>query len=159
MKDIRKAVDRINRAVKNKEKITVYGDYDVDGITSVYVLTSYIKSKGIECDEYIQEREGEGYGVNKEALKKIAGGGTSLIITVDSGITAVNEIDFASELGMDVIITDHHETGDELPVCIAVIDPRREDCEYPFTELAGVGVVFKLLCALEEGEDGKVFKK
>jgi single-stranded-DNA-specific exonuclease len=158
LKDMDKAVSRIKQAIANGERITVYGDYDVDGITSVYILSSCLKSKGADVHTYIPERESEGYGVNTEALRKIASGGTTLLITVDNGIAAADELKYASEAGMDVIVTDHHEPWPELPDCRAVIDPRRPDCPYPFKELAGVGVVFKLLCALEGGDCG-LFEK
>ncbi len=156
--DMDKAVGRITDAIYKGEKITVYGDYDVDGITSVYTLSSYLKSRGANVSTYIPEREGEGYGINKDAVLKLVSDGTKLMVTVDSGITASEEIAFAMSNGLDVVVTDHHEPGKALPVCSAVVDPRREDCAYPFKELAGVGVVFKLICAMEGGSDS-VFEK
>lgn len=143
------AVNRILRAVDNNEKITVYGDYDVDGVTSVSILYLYIKSIGGKIDYYIPSRKGEGYGVSCEAIEKLHNNGTKLIITVDTGVTAIEETAYAKELGVDIVVTDHHECGEVLPSAIAVINPKRKDTNYPFPSLAGVGVVFKLLCAIE----------
>lgn len=154
IRDMDKAVARIMKAVENREKIAVYGDYDVDGVTSVSILYLYLEDKGADVDYYIPSRTGEGYGVNEAAIDTLKGEGVSLIVTVDTGITAVGEIDHASEVGVDVIITDHHECHGELPRAVAVVNPRRPDCDYPFKELAGVGVVFKLICALEQTYDG-----
>lgn len=148
MKDMDKAVARTKKAIDGKEKITVYGDYDVDGISSVAMLVSYILSEGGICDYYIPARETEGYGLNKPALEKIAKSGTSLVITVDTGITACEEAEYAKKLGMDIIITDHHTVSDKIPEATAVLNPKRHDCLYPFKSLAGAGVAFKLLCAL-----------
>ena len=149
MKDMDVAVDRIIMAVKENEKITIFGDYDVDGITSVSILLTYLKSIGACADYYIPCRKTEGYGVSKDAICKLKDNGTKLIITVDTGVTAIDEVDFANEIGVDFVITDHHECGFELPKAIAVVNPKRPDSSYPFQSLAGVGVVFKLLCALE----------
>ncbi len=154
MADMERARERISEAIYKKEKITIYGDYDVDGLTSIYILKSWLESKGISAKHYIPSRDSEGYGLNNEALEGIANDGTTLIITVDSGIVAIDEIAYAKELGMDVIVTDHHEAGENLPQAVAVINPKRHDCPYPYKELAGVGVVFKLLCALEGDADG-----
>lgn len=150
LKDMDKAVMRIIDAVDSCEKITVYGDYDVDGITSVCNLYNYLKSIGADVDYYIPNRGSEGYGLNTSAVSKLIENKTKLIITVDTGITAVKEVEFASSLGVDTVITDHHECSEVLPDAIAVIDPKRHDSEYPFKELAGVGVVFKLICACEQ---------
>lgn len=155
MKDIDKAVKRIHYAIKNKEKITVYGDYDVDGVTSVCTLYLYLKSKGADIEYYIPNRSGEGYGVSTAAIDLIKEQGTKLIITVDTGITANDEVVYAKESGIDFVITDHHECRAEIPDACAVINPHRPDCEYPFKELAGVGVVFKLVSAYEESVCGK----
>ena len=155
MKDIEKGIERIRSAVEKSEKITVYGDYDVDGVTSVCTLYLYLKSIGANVEYYIPNRTGEGYGVSNSALDVIAEGGTKLIITVDTGITANDEVLYAAELGIDFIVTDHHECRAELPLATAVINPHRPDCEYPFKELAGVGVVFKLISAYEERVFGK----
>ena len=148
--DMDKGVERIRKAVLNSEKITVYGDYDVDGVTSVCTLYLYLKSLGADVDYYIPNRAGEGYGVSNAAISAIAEGGTKLIISVDTGITANEEVEFAKTLGVDFLITDHHECHADLPLATAVINPHRPDCTYPFKELAGVVVVFKLICAYEE---------
>lgn len=142
------AVERIIAAIKNQEKVTIYGDYDVDGITSITVLKSFLKDNGLEVDFYIPNRLEEGYGLNKEAVKKIADGGCELMITVDCGISCIDEIDYAKQFGIETIVTDHHEPGLDIPKAIAVIDNKRKDSTYPFRELAGVGVVFKLIQAL-----------
>lgn len=149
MRDMKAAVKRIEEAIERKEKITVYGDYDVDGVTSVCTLYLYLKSQGANVDYYIPNRTGEGYGVSNQAISAIAENGTKLIITVDTGITANDEVLFAKSLGVDFVVTDHHECRNEIPEACAVINPHRPDCEYPFKELAGVGVVFKLITAYE----------
>ncbi len=149
LNDMDKAIERILTAVENQEKITIFGDYDVDGVTSVTILYLYLTSINANVDYYIPSRKGEGYGISNEALSKLNTNGTKLIITVDTGITATCEIEFAKSLGIDVVVTDHHECAEELPNAIAVINPKRQDSTYPFSSLAGVGVVFKLLCALE----------
>lgn len=148
------AVNRILDAVINNEKITIYGDYDVDGVTSVSILYLYIKSIGGKVDYYIPSRKNEGYGVSCEAIEKLHESGTKLIITVDTGVTAIDETIFAKKLGIDVVVTDHHECGENLPDAVAVINPKRKDTNYPFPYLAGVGVVFKLLCAIESVHSG-----
>ncbi len=150
MKDMQCGIERIARAVANGERITVYGDYDVDGVTSVCTLYLYLKSIGADIDYYIPNRAGEGYGVSCAAIDAISNLGTKLIITVDTGITANDEVTYAKELGVDFVITDHHECRENIPDAVAVINPHRPDCPYPFKELAGVGVVFKLICAYEE---------
>ena len=149
MKDMELAVARIQKAVLNKEKICIYGDYDVDGVTSVSMLYLYLTSLGAEVTIKIPKREGEGYGVSCAAIKVLAESGVSLIITVDTGITANDEVIYASTLGVDFVVTDHHECRNELPNACAVVNPHRSDCEYPFKELAGVGVVFKLVTAYQ----------
>ena len=148
IKDMDIAVDRILQAIDKKEKVTIYGDYDVDGITSITVLKSFLKDIGIEANFYIPNRLEEGYGLNKNAIDKIKQNGCDLMITVDCGISAIEEIKYANSLGIETIVTDHHEAGNELPEAIAVIDNKRKDSTYPFRELAGVGVVFKLTQAL-----------
>ena len=155
MKDVDKGIESLKRALDNNEKITVYGDYDVDGVTSVCTLYLYLKSLGARVDYYIPNRAGEGYGVSTQAIDSIKENGTSLIITVDTGTTAVDEVAYAKTIGVDFIITDHHECRSDLPEALAVINPHRPDCEYPFKELAGVGVVFKFICAFEERVFGK----
>ena len=161
--DMEAAVLRIQKAIDSNEKITVYGDYDVDGITSVSILYKYLVSCGAEVDYYIPGRTEEGYGLNEQALKRIRENGTTLLITVDTGTTAVDEVVYAKNIGLEIVITDHHEcklkhnedgTVTELiPDCIAVVNPKRPSGNYPFSELAGVGVVFKLLCALTGSTD------
>lgn len=150
MKGMKEAVLRIRQARDNNEKITIYGDYDVDGITSIAILYKHLISMGFDVDYYVPDRIQEGYGVNREALDKIKENGTKVIITVDTGITAVEETEYARELGMDIIITDHHECKETIPAAFAAIDPKRKDCEYPFKNLAGVGVAFKLIQALDD---------
>lgn len=148
MPDMEEAVQRILNAIKEQHKTIIYGDYDVDGITSVTVLKKYLEERGLEVGTYIPNRLNEGYGLNKEAVKKIADQGYTLIITVDCGISCIEEIEYANELGIEVIVTDHHEPGEEIPKCLAVIDAKRKDNHYPFNQLAGVGVVFKLIQAI-----------
>ena len=155
MRDVDKAIERIRLAIENKEKITVYGDYDVDGVTSVCTLYLYLKSKGADIDYYIPNRAGEGYGVSVPAINQIKERGTKLIITVDTGITAHDEVEYAKGEGIDFVITDHHECHADSPAAAAVVNPHRPDCKYPFKELAGVGVVFKLISAYEERISGK----
>ena len=148
MPDMEKAVNRILEAKENKEKVLIFGDYDVDGITSTAVLKQYLKQIEIEADYYIPNRLLEGYGLNNKAIEKIAQKDIQLLITVDCGITSIEETEFAKSKGIDVIITDHHEPGEELPRAIAVVDAKRKNNKYPFNQLAGVGVVFKLIQAL-----------
>ena len=154
MADMMKGVQRIKAALDANEKITVYGDYDVDGVTSVCTLYLYLKSLGANVEYYIPNRSGEGYGVSVGAIDSIKESGTKLIITVDTGITANEEVSYAKSIGVDFLITDHHECRSDLPEAAAVINPHRPDCNYPFKELAGVGVVFKLICAYEEFRTG-----
>ena len=149
MKDMDKAVARISRAISAGEKIAIYGDYDVDGVTSVTSLYLYLQSKGADVTYYIPSRDKEGYGLCNSAIDMLAQKGITLIITVDTGITADSEVLYASSIGIEMVITDHHECRSELPEACAVVNPHRPDCPYPFKELAGVGVVFKLLCAYE----------
>ncbi len=158
MKDMRAAAERVLRAVRNGENIAIYGDYDVDGVSSTAMLFLYLEdlnnrlhgaNDGIKLGYYIPKRISEGYGVSMEAIEKLAQKKVNLIITVDTGISAAKEMAYASELGIDVVITDHHECPEELPRVCAVVDPHRPDCEYPFKELAGVGVTFKLVIAIE----------
>ena len=148
MPDMEIAVNRILKAMKNKEKIIIYGDYDVDGITSITVLKSFLKDRGIDVDQYIPNRLEEGYGLNNPAVKKIAEQDYDLMITVDCGISGIEEIKYANSLGIETIVTDHHEVGEDLPDAIAVVDAKRKDNIYPCRDLAGVGVVFKLIQAL-----------
>lgn len=152
LKDMDKAVARINEAIDKKQRICIYGDYDVDGVTSTVMLYLYLCSRGVECEYFIPERISEGYGLSRPVIEKLAGR-IDLIITVDTGVTAVDEADFAKENGIDMVITDHHSCRETLPNAVAVVNPHREDSVYPFRNLAGVGVVFKLLCALEGDTD------
>lgn len=151
MKDMREAAEIISSAAENFESICVYGDYDCDGITSTVMLFSYLECMGANVFYYIPERS-EGYGLNGEAVKRIAEQGTSLIITVDNGVSAHEEAKLIYDLGMKLIITDHHQTGETLPQAEAVINPHREDCASPFKHLCGAGVVLKLIAALEDGD-------
>lgn len=148
MPDMKKAVDRILKAMQNKEKIIIYGDYDVDGITSITVLKSFLEDRGVHVDSYIPNRLEEGYGLNKPTIEKIAENKYQLMITVDCGISGIEEIEYANSLGIETIVTDHHEVGDSLPNAIAIVDAKRKDNEYPCRDLAGVGVVFKLIQAI-----------
>ena len=148
MPDMEKAVDRIIKAINNQEKIIIYGDYDVDGITSITVLKSFLENRGISVDSYIPNRLQEGYGLNKPAIDEIVKNKYDLMITVDCGISGIDEIEYANSLGLETIVTDHHEVGDKLPDAIAVVDAKRKDNQYPCRDLAGVGVVFKLIQAL-----------
>lgn len=159
LNDMDRAVVRIEKAVMLNEKITVYGDYDADGVTSTSILYMFLKENGANVDYYIPNRFSDGYGMNADSVKKIADSGTKLIITVDNGIAAANEIEYAKELGLDVIVTDHHECPDVIPDCCAVINPKRKDSTYPFSELAGVGIAFKLVSALNKGSLESIIKK
>ena len=148
MRDMDKAVARIQRAISQGETIAVFGDYDVDGITSTVLLMDYLKSCGVRCLRHIPRRIEEGYGLSKEAIQGLRDQGATLMITVDCGITGNEEVDFAASIGLDVVITDHHECKEELPPACAVVDPHRPDCGYPFKHLAGCGVALKLVLAL-----------
>lgn len=148
LNDMDKCVERIYRAIENQEKIVVYGDYDADGVTSTVVMLNALAELGANCDFYIPNRFTEGYGPNESAFRYLKNNGTDLIITVDNGISGLHEAQIAKEIGLDLIITDHHEPGTELPEAIAVIHPKRNDSTYPFKDLAGVGVSFKVASAL-----------
>ena len=148
--DMEIATNRILEAIQKNEKIIIYGDYDADGITSVTVLKKFLEERNINVGTYIPNRISEGYGLNKDAITKIHEQGFKLIITVDCGISAVEEIDYANSLEMEVIVTDHHEPADILPNAFAVVDAKRKDNKYPFNQLAGVGVVFKLIQAISK---------
>lgn len=149
IKDMDKAVLRIRQALDNFESICIYGDYDADGVTSTALLYSYLETAGANVSYYIPSREDEGYGLNMNAILELANRGVTLIITVDNGIAAVEEITYAKSLGVDTVVTDHHMPGDVLPSACAVVDLHRKDCNSHFKELSGVGVVFKLVMALE----------
>lgn len=149
LKDVEKAVARISEALENNERIAIFGDYDVDGVTSVTMLYLYLHNLGADIGYYIPNRIGEGYGLSREAINLLYNKGVSLIITVDTGITAVDETEYAKSLGIDIVITDHHECQEILPDAVAVVNPHQSDCQYPFKSLAGVGVIFKVICAFE----------
>ena len=149
------AVERIKKAIETQEKVIIYGDYDVDGITSITVLKSFLKDVGLDVDYYIPNRLEEGYGLNKNAIDEIAKNKYTLMITVDCGISAIEEVNYANSLGIEVIVTDHHEPGEELPKALAVIDNKIKDSKYPFRELAGVGVAFKVSQALAQSMNVK----
>ena len=148
MPDMEIAVNRILKAIDDQEKTIIYGDYDVDGITSVTVLKSFLEERGLNVGVYIPNRLDEGYGLNKNAVEKIAKEGYKLMITVDCGISAVEEVQYATELGIETIVTDHHEPGEGIPKALAVVDAKRKDNQYQCRNLAGVGVVFKLIQAI-----------
>ena len=151
LKDMDKAAARITRAVDNMEKIAVYGDYDADGVTSTAMLYSYLETRGADVIFYIPQREGEGYGMNMGAVKYLKEQGVSLIVTVDNGISSVQEVARANELGIDVVVTDHHRPQAILPDAVAVVDAYRPDDTSPYKHFSGVGIAFKLLMALEDG--------
>jgi single-stranded-DNA-specific exonuclease len=160
LKDMKIAVDRIAQALQGGENICIYGDYDVDGVTSVALMYLFLKEIGANVNYYIPNRLEEGYGLNVEAMDEIASRGTKLIITVDCGINAVDEVEYAVSLGMDVIVTDHHQPAEVLPPALAIINPLQPDDNYKFKELAGVGVAFKLVMGVryylrEEGHLGE----
>ena len=159
MKDMDRAADRIRRALADGERIAVFGDYDVDGITSTVLLVDYLRSRGADCLKYIPRRVEDGYGLGKEALRTLHDQGVTLVITVDCGITGVEEARWAREIGLDLVITDHHECREVLPDAAAVVDPRRPDCPYPFKHLAGVGVALKLVLALDEQRSESLFAR
>ena len=148
MKDMDKAVDRIEVALKNNEQILVYGDYDVDGTSSVALMASYLETKSTQISTYIPDRYAEGYGVSYKGIDFASDNDFSLIIALDCGVKAIEKVAYAKKKGIDFIICDHHRPGKELPPAVAILDPKRPDCEYPFKELCGCGVGFKLIQAL-----------
>lgn len=156
LQDMTPAVERIALALERGERIAIYGDYDVDGVTSVSLLYLYLVSYGADVGYYIPSRTREGYGLSKSAIDTLKARDVRLMITVDTGITAIDEIEYAKQNGIDTIVTDHHECRPELPRACAVVNPHRADDTYPFKELAGVGVVFKLICAFEMAECRKM---
>jgi len=158
MKDMDKAANRVIAAVSSKECIRVYGDYDVDGTTSVSLMYSFLKSQNADCDYYIPDRYNEGYGISYQGIDDAIEKGITLMITLDCGVKAVEKIAYAQSKGLDIIICDHHRPGDVLPNAYAVLDPKRSDCEYPFKELCGCGVGFKLMQAYlkTQGLDEKI---
>ncbi len=148
IKDMEKIVERIDKAISNKEKICIYGDYDVDGITSITIMYKFLTKLGADVMYYLPDRLIEGYGINNNALDEIKKKGVSLVITVDCGITAVEEVEHSKKIGLDICITDHHECTPVLPDALAIVNPKRKDDEYGFKFLAGVGVAFKVINAL-----------
>lgn len=156
--DMQEAVEIITNAVEDGKSICIYGDYDCDGITSTVMLYSYLECLGADVSYYIPERE-EGYGLNCDAIRKIAENGVELIITVDNGISAIKEAELIKELGIELVITDHHQPSDTLPCADAIVDPHRKDCTSPFKNLCGAGVVLKLLAALDDGNYDAVIEQ
>ncbi len=152
--DMEKAVKRLVRAQKNKERVVIYGDYDIDGLTASTVLIDSFTKFGIDASVFIPNRFVEGYGLSSDALEKIADEGGQLVVTVDCGSLSHTEIDHANSLGLDVIVTDHHSVADVMPAAVAVVNPKRKDHSYPFIDLAGVGVAFKLVQALQTKLEG-----
>ena len=150
MHDMKDAVQRIEEAIRLKQNILIYGDYDVDGTTAISLLLLFFRQIGIPVEFYVPDRLTEGYGLTRQGIRNVRNAGAELIITVDCGITSREEVDYARSLGIDVIICDHHFPGAELPEATAVLNPKRADCSYPFKELAGVGVAFKLAQALQQ---------
>lgn len=148
MPDMEIAVNRIIKAIEDKEKVIIFGDYDVDGITSITVLKKFLKDRGLDVDSYIPNRLNEGYGLNKKAIESIVEQKYTLMITVDCGISGIEEVDYANSLGLETVITDHHEPAETLPNALAVVDAKRKDNKYPYNQLAGVGVVFKVIQAI-----------
>ncbi len=152
MTGMQQAVERVIKALQQKEAITVFCDYDVDGVTSAAFLTHFFRDLNCPVEAYLPERQSEGYGLNCNAVRKIREGGAGLMITADCGITGVKEVALANEIGLDVIVTDHHQVGEEgLPPAIAVLNPHRADCDYPYRFLSGVGLAFKLAIAVRNG--------
>lgn len=158
IKDMDKAVDRINLAIERNEKIAVYGDYDADGVTASSLLYLFLEMLGADVVCYIPDRESEGYGLNVKAAEALAADNVNLIVTVDNGISAIKEAKKIKELGMDLVVTDHHKVGSVLPEAVAVVDPHREDDECEFEDWAGVGVAFKLISALSDGESEEILE-
>ena len=156
MKGMEKAVERIKKGLEEREKIAIYGDYDVDGVTSTALLYNFLKSINADVEYYNPDRIKEGYGINIGAVKKLADDGVSLIISGDCGITAVSEVEEAKELGVDFIVTDHHKPPEEIPEAVSVLNPKLRDCKYPAKEIVGVGVIFNLVIALRRAlrDDG-----
>jgi len=155
LKDMDKAVARIRQAINNDERIAVFGDYDCDGVTATALMTSYLQAVGADVIYSVPERERDGYGLSEPAVDFLHSQGIGLIITVDNGISSYREVEYASGLGIETVITDHHAPPQTMPDAVAVVNPHRADCESGLTELSGVGVAFKLVCALEDDETGQ----
>ena len=150
MKDMEKAVERLQQAIDNQEKVIVYGDYDVDGTTSVALMYLFLKQRIKEIEYYIPDRYSEGYGISPKSIDYAVENGFTLVVALDCGIKAVDKIGRAKERGLDFIICDHHNPGEEIPPAVAVLDPKQPGCEYPYKELSGCGVGFKLLQAYSQ---------
>lgn len=155
MQDMETAVSRLQQAIDQKETVMVYGDYDVDGTTSVSLLTHFLRSQGLNVTPYIPDRYAEGYGLSKKGIDTAKAANISFMIALDCGVKAIEQVAYANSLGIDLIICDHHTPGDVLPNALAILDPKRSDCAYPFKELCGCGVGFKLMQALlqQQGKD------
>lgn len=153
MKDMDKAVERLEKAIENEENILVFGDYDVDGTTAVSLVSGYLKSFYPNVATYIPDRYDEGYGVSFKGIDFADDNGFSLIIALDCGIKSIDHVAYAKEKNIDFIIGDHHRPGDQLPDAVAILDPKREDCDYPYDELCGCGIGFKLIQALAANRD------
>ena len=156
MKDMDKAVARLQAAIEEEQPIVIFGDYDVDGVSATAILFEALSNLGAQVKCMLPSRDGGGYGINREVLQKLASKGYSLVVTVDNGISAVEEAGYAKELGIDLVITDHHLPPDPLPEAVAVLDPQRPDDESPFKELCGAGVAFKLAAALEGADPAEL---
>lgn len=159
MKDMEKAAGRIRRAIDGFEKIAVYGDYDADGVTATAMVFTYLEALGADVMYYIPQREGEGYGMNRHAVEYLHSQGVKLIVTVDNGISSVEEVALANSLGMDVVVTDHHRPQERLPEAVAVVDAYQQGEESPYRDFSGAGVALKLLIALEEGDSQGILEE
>ncbi len=159
LRDMDKAIERIREALEKGEKIAVYGDYDADGVTATALLYLYFKSLGVKVTTYIPDRNSEGYGLNMKAIKSLCEEGIQLIITVDNGISAHKEAEYIKELGMDLVITDHHKATEVIPEAAAVVNPHRLDCPSTYKEYCGVGVAFKLICALSDRDGEELLRE
>ncbi len=150
MRDMRTAVERIDKALRNNEKILIYGDYDVDGTSAVSLVYSYLQKLHDQVATYIPDRYSEGYGISYKGIDFASDNEIDLIIALDCGIKAIEKVSYAKEKGIDFIICDHHRPGDQIPAAVAVLNPKREDCDYPYDELCGCGIGFKLIQAISQ---------
>jgi single-stranded-DNA-specific exonuclease len=144
LKGMPEAIERLSRAIVEQAPIAVYGDYDADGVTATALMMNVLTALGAQVQPYIPNRFDEGYGLNNDALAELAEQGIRVVLTVDCGIRSISEVAYGNSLGLDIIITDHHTVGEEIPPALAAINPKQEDCKYPFEELAGVGLAYKL---------------
>ena len=158
LSDISLAADYLNSAISANKKIAVFGDYDCDGVVATAIMLSYLKSRGVDALYYIPDRA-EGYGMNCDAVKYLKEQGAEIIITVDNGISCIKEIEYAKELGIDVVVTDHHLPGEELPAAVALVDPHRRDCRSSFKEVCGAQVAYKLICVMEDKEPEQLLNR